>query len=314
MIVLVTGCFGFVGSHVISELLELNYEVIGIDNLTNTSIQPTDRVKAEVGPEKWKRFKFHNADILDLKHISSIAIAEHPTKIIHLAAIGSVPRSFTQPSRYFENNVQGFLNMITVARGMKCDKFVFASSSAVYGDGPNPRTPGKEGKCLSPYALTKHNNEELARMLLDPQETQWASVRPFNVYGEGQRFDSTYSAVIPKFATNEAIKIYGDGNQVRDFTYVKDIARLFRMAMESAKPTLIINGCTGKAVKVKDLAEKINALRTEKAVIKNYPVRQGDVTESIGSVKNEIDWEPKTSLDEGLKKTVDYYAALQKQN
>ena len=310
MNILVTGAMGFIGSNTVIELLKANHNVMAFDNLSNSSINPTDRMKAAVTPEQWSKFVFFEVDIRNLGFMISVMANYRADAIVHLAAMGSVPRSFEDPSQFFEINTVGFSNVCCLASTMGISKMVYASSSSVYGDLSSAimRTEGVEGKTLSPYAMTKRMNEEFAQMWFGKTGIIMTGLRFFNVYGPGQRFDSRYSAVIPKFLTaTKDIKINGDGKNKRDFTYVGDAAKAILKAI-AHKKTDIFNIGTGIGTEINDLA----MLCTDQP-IKRLEARQGEVISSVANTVKawkELQWASVVNLRDGLKVTKEFYDGL----
>jgi UDP-N-acetylglucosamine 4-epimerase len=312
MKILVTGCMGFIGSNVVPNLLNEGHEVIGFDNLSNPSINPTDRMKAASG-QNWKNFKFYKVDILTLETMFSILANDPPDYIVHLAAVGSVPRSFETPGHTMMNNVIGFTNMVQIASHFKVKRFVFASSSSVYGDISNvSRTEAELGKCLSPYALSKVQNEELARIWATGGKFEYVGLRFFNVYGPGQRADSEYSAAIPKFINGQAVIIYGDGENTRDFTYVSDVSNGIQCALFANGSPSPVNGiyniCTGEGTSINKLASLCS-----KKTPTYLPPRHGDVKSSIGApfaAQLYLKFHAIVDIEEGIQKTIRYYESL----
>lgn len=278
MKILVTGCMGFIGSNLIPHLLNDGHEVIGIDNLINASINPTDRIKANSG-NNWDNFRFWNADIRDLQNIYSILINERPTHVVHLAALGSVPRSWDQPGLVTDINERGFVNVLQAATAIRVERFVFASSSSVYG--PTEKNVKWEGLPLfpaSPYALSKVQNERFCDLWCGNMGIEWMGLRFFNVYGPGQKHNSDYSAVIPKFLTGKKIKIYGDGLTIRDFTFVADVCRAITSSLTSDKPNQVCNVGSGYGTNLNRLAELCNDNSRE---LEYTDARMGDARCSI---------------------------------
>lgn len=313
MKILVTGCFGFIGSNLVPYLLNKgNIEVIGIDNLLNPSIDPSSRIKSNCNPGSWERFKFWNADIRDLQNIYSILINEQPNYIIHLAALGSVPRSWDQPGVVTDINERGFINLLQASTAIKVKRFVFASSSSVYG--PTDKNIKWEGSQLfpaSPYALTKVNNERFCDLWCGNMGMEWMALRFFNVYGPGQRFDSNYSAVIPKFIKEETININGDGLTIRDFTYVSDVCYYLFQSLISKKHSLAVNIGSGYGTNLNKLAEIISERFKKEKVYKDPRPNDAKISiadtarlfETLGEIKM-------TSIEQGLSKTMYYYDSL----
>lgn len=308
MSILVTGCMGFIGSNLVPKILATGQDVIGIDNLCNPSINPTDRMKKASGLH-WRGFKFYKLDIKNPDHMASIASNEDVDCIVHLAAIGSVPRSFKDPLATVSTNEGGFASIMSLASAMKIRRVVFASSSSVYGTAKEPtKKEGHEGYPISPYALSKAMNERFAMIYAPPYKINFAGLRFFNVYGPGQSFNSDYSAVIPKFINTPRPEVYGDGSATRDFTFVGDTCEAIVKAVDYTKGgSLICNVGTG----VGNDVNTILSLLGKQADKTN--MRYGDVQISIADTeraKKVLGFEAKIMLPEGLEITKAYYESL----
>lgn len=308
MKILVTGCMGFIGSNLVPFLLKDGHEVIGFDNRSNSSLDPTGRMKKKSG-DTWSKFKYYDVDIRNFQQMISICANEVPDVIIHLAALGSVPRSFTFPAEVIAVNEVGFCNVLMLADNMRCQKMVYASSSSVYGTSPERvKMEGREGFPLSPYALTKKQNEQMAMIWSQVSALKTLGLRFFNVYGPGQLPNSPYSAVIPKFINDECIIIHGDGKTVRDFTYVDDVCEAIVLAIQDTEKSVgICNIGTGNPTEINALAFLIGRGQKE---VKRGPARAGESKYSIASTdfaKEKIGWTAKTELTAGLKKTMEFY-------
>lgn len=310
MNILVTGCMGFIGSNLVSKLLNSGHRVIGFDNNSNPSISPTDRIKKESG-ENWKNFVFFKVDILSLEHMLSVCANYQPDAIIHLAAMGSVPRSFDEPTKFASVNEIGFMQVMYLAQVFKVKKFIYASSSSVYGDTQVlPRTEGEEGKPLSPYALSKQHNEHVARIWKDTYDFNSIGLRFFNVYGPGQRFDLPHNAVIPKWIHSRDISVFGDGDASRDFTFVSDACDTVYACLLGNQSHYIANVGTGSATTLKRLAEIIS--NGKKQITYKEP-RGCDVQASVASttkLREMIGYKPSTTIDEGIALTKAYYDSI----
>lgn len=312
MKIVVTGAMGFIGSNLIPFLLNNGCEVIGIDNLLNPSINPTDRMKGNTKQDRWDKFKFWNADIRELQTMYSIFVNELPDMVIHLAALGSVPRSWDNPGLVTDINERGFINILQAATAIKIKKFIFASSSSVYG--PSEKNIKWEGQQLfptSPYALTKLNNERFAQLWCGNMGIDWMALRFFNVYGPGQRYDSDYSAVIPKFLTKDKITIFGDGSTIRDFTYVLDVAKALYRCLTTPIKNDIINIGSGQGTSLNTLAAMIRSFK-EKSIEYSDP-RPGDSKISIADttkLQNILGIRKSTELRDGLELTKQFYDSL----
>lgn len=306
MNIIVTGACGFIASNMIPDLLNQGHKVIGIDNLSKPSINPTDRMKKRSG-NNWQNFSLYKFDICKIEQISAL-IAGYGQKIdaiIHLAAIGSVPLSFYSPSKSLNANVVGFSNILEICKNFQISKLVFASSSSVYGASKiNPRKEGQEGKLLSPYALSKRTNEELAIMLM-PHDSTFVGLRFFNVYGPGQSVMGYYSAVIPRFITEEYPEVYGNGETTRDFTYVDDVSDAILKSLHF-KNSAVLNVGTGLKSSLNDILDLLG--KRDKAIYKE--ARHGDVVESWADtthVSNLLKWSANVGIKDGLIRTKSFY-------
>jgi len=305
MNILVTGCMGFIGSNLVPDLLNQGHKVIGFDNLSKPSINPTDRMKKKAGTN-WGNFTFMPYDICNYAQMASYIAAHGPIdSIIHLAAVGSIPMSFHNPKKTMEANVLGFTNIVELCRNFKIKKLVFASSSSVYGASSTlPRREGYEGAHLSPYSLSKRVNEELAIMLM-PHDSRFVGLRFFNVYGPGQSLMGYYTAVIPRFITEEHPEVYGDGSTIRDFTFVDDVSVAITKALELDKST-IVNVGTGQTTSINQL---LLMLGKQGQAIYKEP-RVGEVKASWASTdnaKNILNFTANVSIEAGLAQTKDFY-------
>lgn len=217
---LVTGGAGFIGSNLCEALLNKGYKVRCLDNLSNGKQENVDAFISN------PNYTFIKGDIRD--YDTCHQAVQNVDYVLHQAAWGSVPRSIEMPLLYEEINIKGTLNMMEAARQSNVKKFVYASSSSVYGDEPNlPKVEGREGKVLSPYSLTKRTNEEYGRLYSELYGLDTYGMRYFNVFGRRQNPNGAYAAVIPKFIqlllNDERPTINGDGKQSRDFTYIENV-------------------------------------------------------------------------------------------
>lgn len=307
--VLITGVAGFIGSHLAEKLLDLNYNVVGIDNLCSGSM---NNIKTCLTKDN---FRFIKGDIVDYNLCCEIC--NGIDYIFHEAAINSVPRSIETPELYFSNNLLGFCNMLDAAQKNWVKKFIYASSSSVYGDADQlPKIETKIGRALSPYALTKQNNETWARLYSQIYDINTIGLRYFNVFGPRQRYNYQYSAVIPKFICNilkgEEVNIYGDGEQKRDFTFIDNVVEANIKAMET------LNDISGKVynisgeerISVNEVLAAITNKLSKEAKVKYCEKRKGDVLNSyadISSAKKDLKYVPIVSFDSGIEKTIMWY-------
>lgn len=219
-IFLVTGGAGFIGSNLCEVILELGYKVRCLDDLSTGKQENVDLFSNNTN------YTFIRGDVKNLD--TCLQACEKVDYVLHQAAWGSVPRSIDMPLFYCENNITGTLNMLEAARQKGVKKFVYASSSSVYGDEPNlPKQEGREGNLLSPYAVSKRADEEWAKQYTRHYGLDTYGLRYFNVFGRRQDPNGAYAAVIPKFIkqllNNEIPTIHGDGHQSRDFTYIENV-------------------------------------------------------------------------------------------
>jgi UDP-N-acetylglucosamine 4-epimerase len=217
---LVTGVAGFIGSNLLETLLKLNQRVLGLDNFATGHQRNLDEVQSLVTLEQWVNFKLIQGDIRHLVDCQKACVGVD--YVLHQAALGSVPRSLTDPIATNETNISGFLNMLVAARDAKVKRFVYAASSSTYGDHPDlPKIEDKIGKPLSPYAVTKLVNELYAEVFARTYGFKTIGLRYFNIFGPRQDPNGAYAAVIPKWIDsmqkNELIYINGDGQTSRDF-------------------------------------------------------------------------------------------------
>ncbi len=306
---LVTGGAGFIGSNIIEALLNKGYFVRSLDNF---SIGKRENIKDFMENEN---FEFVEGDIRDIQICQEIC--KDIDYILHQAAWGSVPRSIEMPLLYEEINIKGTLNMMTAARDNSVKRFVYASSSSVYGDEPNlPKVEGREGKLLSPYAITKKVNELYARNYFDLYGLETVGMRYFNVFGRKQDPNSYYSAVIPKFVklllNDESPTINGDGENSRDFTYIDNIIEANLRACLAQKEVCgkAYNIAYGGRVSLNELYENLNKLLCKDIKPIYGPSRKGDIKHSNADISNArklLNYNPSYSFEDGIKLTIDWY-------
>ncbi|MGI6329559.1 MAG: SDR family oxidoreductase [Bacilli bacterium] len=306
---LITGGAGFIGSNIAKKLINLGYYVRILDNFITGK---KDNIESLL---KNKNFELIKGDIRDLN--TCLEASKDIDYIFHQAALNSVPRSIKNPLLVNEINVNGFLNILKAALKNKIKRVIYASSSNVYGDSLKlPKIEGKEGNVLSPYGATKKINELYAHIFFYIYHLPIIGLRYFNVYGPNQDPHSKYSAVIPIFITktlkNQPITIYGDGKNSRDFTYVDDVvqANLKACLINNKYLGNVYNVAYGKQTTLKELSKKIDKILNKNTKIIYAPKRKGDIPHSLASIKKiktELKYEPKFSIDQGLKKTISYY-------
>ena len=301
--VIITGGVGFIGSHLAEELAE-NNEVVVIDNLSTGKLE---NIKHLIDNEK---IIFKKGDIRDLDFLKKEF--DGVDYIFHQAAIVSVPFSIEDPVLTNEVNVNGTLNVLIAAKECGVKKVIYASSCAVYGD--NPKLPLKEDILpmpLSPYAVTKLAGEYYCQVFTEIYGLPTVSLRYFNVYGPRQDANSDYAAVIPKFIKrvleDKPPIIYGDGNQTRDFIFVKDVVKANIMAAES-NATGFFNIASGKQISINELANIILEIMGKDFEPIHQKPRPGDIKHSVADISkanSKLRYQPKYSLMEGLRITIE---------
>lgn len=292
---LVTGGAGFIGSHLVRSLINEGHEIIVIDDFSNSS-----RTKVPAG------IKIIEASILDISNFKDeLAGCDG---IFHLAAEVSVPKSFENPFKTLEVNALGTLRILNLMRELKIPKIVYSGTCAVYGDkGEKQINEEMPPEPLSPYAYTKLESEYLIKCFAAIYGIKYINLRYFNVYGEGQDPSSPYSAAIPIFISqiknNESIKIFGDGNQTRDFISVDDVVKVNKIAMQSDITGETINVGNGKSLTINELLEILQSI-SQKSFNREYlDRRKGDIIFSkadVTKLKNRLDFSPNTNLKESL--------------
>jgi UDP-N-acetylglucosamine 4-epimerase len=244
--------------------------------------------------------------------------------VLHEAALGSVPRSITDPVTTNDVNVSGFLNMLVASRDAKVKRFIYAASSSTYGDSVGlPKVEDVIGKPLSPYAITKYVNELYAEIFSRTYGLETIGLRYFNVFGRKQDPNGSYAAVIPKFVMQlmqlESPIINGDGNYSRDFTYIDNVIQMNELAMTNNNPeavNTVYNTAFGDRTTLNDLLKYLKKYlskydsRIANVEVIHGPNRAGDIPHSLASIdkaKSLLNYNPKYSMQEGLKEAVDWY-------
>ena len=294
----VTGGAGFVGSHLAKYLVSKKHSVTIVDNLGNGKIENLNNVKNEVD--------FHKIDILNFDELKDIL--KHADGVFHEAALISLQESYEKPEEYHKVNVKGTENIFKLALEFGF-KVVFASSSSIYGEVDKiPITEDFKKNPSSPYAETKVQDEILASKYIQ-LSVPIIGLRYFNIFGKGQ--SSSYAGVITKFMQRIAEKkppiIFGDGLQVRDFVYVKDVAKANLNAMESKVNEGFFNVGSGKATSILDLANIFIKASRLKLELKFEKPPKGDVKMSLADltlIKKTLNWQPETKLEDWIKKVI----------
>jgi len=314
---LVTGAAGFIGSHLVEELLTLNQEVIGIDNFLTGKKINLDLIKI-AQPKNFKNnFSFYEIDITNADQLNELPKIDY---VLHQAALGSVPRSIENPIDTNHNNVTGFLNMLVFAKNQNIEKFIYASSSSVYGDHPElPKIEEQTGNLLSPYALSKKVNEQYAEVFSRVYKIKTVGLRYFNVFGPRQDPNGQYAAVIPKWINatlqNKPIIINGDGSTSRDFCYIKNVIQANILAALGDMPDKnagIYNISCGGQTTLNELAKFIQDevalyVKNLKSEILYQDFRKGDIKHSIADISMAskfLGYDPEYDFESGMKETI----------
>jgi UDP-N-acetylglucosamine/UDP-N-acetylgalactosamine 4-epimerase len=324
---LVTGAAGFIGSHLVAHLLKLNQSVVGVDNFLTGSRKNLAAVEKEVGAENWSRFHFLEGDIREPAICRQIC--ENVELVLHQAALSSVPRSIAGPADTHTHNVEGFLNLQLAARDAGVKGFIYASSSAVYGDHPSlPKREEAIGRPLSPYALSKWINELYAELFARCYGMSSIGLRYFNVFGPRQDPNGSYAPVIPRWIDamiqGRAVGINGDGETSRDFCYVENVIQANLLAADWAiknpqpASAQVFNVAAGSCTSLNQLFYLLRDELTPRfpklaGTLPNYsPFRVGDVRHSqadIRQIQEILGYHSSHSLAEGLKEYLEWYLA-----
>lgn len=314
--VLVTGGAGFIGSHLCDSLIAKGRAVRCLDNLTTGQRGNVTHLDGRPG------FTFFHTDIRDATALHKAM--NGASAVVHLAALGSVPRSIALPTDAESNNLGGFLHVLEAARSTGIRRVVYASSSSVYGDSPDlPKREGHEGHALSPYAVTKAMDEAYAGLYHRLFGLETIGLRFFNIFGERQDPEGPYAAAIPRFIRallrHEPPLINGDGLQTRDFTYVLNAVQALEDALVAPATAAgdVYNIAVGQCCSLLDLVRKMQARLAviDPAVaaigLRHASERPGDVRHSLADVskaREQLGFAPRFKLDEGLDRAVPWYA------
>ena len=319
---LVTGAAGFIGSNIVETLLKLDQKVVGLDNFATSKKKNLVEVKNLVASAPWRNFRFIEGDICDLQ------VCQRACRgvdfVLHQAALGSVPRSIEDPLSSNASNVTGFLNMLVSARDNRVQRFVYASSSAIYGDHPGlPKVEDVIGGPLSPYAVTKYVNEIYANVFARCYGVETIGLRYFNVFGPRQDPDGAYAAVIPKWIAammkNVPVQINGDGETSRDFCYVENVVQMNLLSAATANPKAV-NQIYNVALNERASLNELFAMLRER-LLPHYPhlqryepvyrdFRPGDVRHSqadISKARRLAGFTPTHRIEQGLDVSLDWY-------
>ena len=307
MKVVVTGGAGFIGSHIVEYWSNQNADVQVLDNL---------RSGFEKNLQGFKNVTFQKGSITDKNFVNKVL--EKAKYVFHLAALISVPESLEKPDECLDINVKGLLNVLDAAKNHGIEKVVHSSSAAIYGDDPRlPKDISMKPKPQTPYGITKLDGEYYLQMYFEQYGLPTTSLRYFNVFGPRQDPKSQYAAAIPIFVykalKNEPITIFGDGEQTRDFVYVKDVVAANVLAATSKNVTGVFNVANENAITINDLAKLIIKTTNSKSEIIYPPTRPGDIKHSLASIKEtreNLKFNPSHNLTSSLETTIKYFESL----
>lgn len=324
---LVTGAAGFIGSHLVETLLQKGQRVVGIDNFSTGKRENIEYLRETAEPEHKQLFTFFEQDIRDREGITDLVKKHAPDIILHQAALGSVPRSISDPVASHQSNVDGFLHMLEAARLAQVKRFIYASSSSVYGDiTDSSKVESRIGNCLSPYAVTKRCDELYAQVFGRTYGMETIGLRYFNVFGPRQDPEGPYAAVIPRWLeairSGEQAVMYGDGSTSRDFCFVRNVVQANilagTVAADSAAINDVVNIACGATTSLKKL---YGLLRDEAARVKGLdvssiptpkeePFRKGDILHSLADItvaQNALGYAPTHSVEQGISELVTWF-------
>ena len=319
---LVTGVAGFIGSNLLETLLKLDQRVLGLDNFATGHRANLEEVRKLVGEARWQRFRMLEGDIRELAACRQACAGVD--FVLHQAALGSVPRSIAEPLECHSSNVTGFINMLVAARDAGIRRFVYASSSAVYGDAPElPKVEDRTGRPLSPYAASKAMNETYADVFARSYEFLAVGLRYFNVFGARQDPRGAYAAVIPKWIDallkRQPLYINGDGETSRDFCYIENVVQANLLAAAASEPAAlnqVFNIALGERTTLNELFHLIQDIlrKTEADLPEQKPIyrefRPGDVRHSladVGKAQRLLGYAPAWRIRQGLEQAMPWY-------
>ena len=322
MTILITGSAGFIGYHVSKKLLNLNYKIIGLDNINNYYDIKLKK-KRLINLKKNKKFFFNKIDLCNYNKLNNLIKKNKIKIIIHLAAQAGVRNSIKNPKNYFKSNLEGFFNILEVSRNNRIKHLIFASTSSVYGE--NNKFPlnenDKTDHPLSFYAATKKSNEVMAHSYSYIYKLPCTGVRFFTVYGPFGRPDMALYKFTNNIVKNKLIDLFNYGNHQRDFTYIDDVVdgvvSLINKFPKKNIPYEIFNIGNGKSKKLIDYLKYIEKYLLKKAKIRKLPLQSGDIIKThsnIKKLKNFTNYKPKTDIDLGISKFIEWFKDYHKIN
>ena len=309
--ILITGSAGFIGFHLAKKLLDLNNKIIGIDNF-NSYYDPKLKLDRNKILKKYPNYTFYKGDICNLAFVKRVFQKHKIDKICHLAAQAGVRYSLENPHAYIQANLVGFTNIIEEAKNHKIKDFIYASSSSVYGN--NQKFPfsidDPVDKPVSLYAATKKANELIAYTYHHLYQMHCTGLRFFTVYGPYGRPDMALFIFTKNISENKTIELFNHGKMERDFTYVDDIVNGIVASLEKSYPYEIFNLGNHKPSQLKYFVETIEKNLKKKAKKKLKPLQAGDVPKTFADIKHtkeKLNWQAKTSLEDGVAKFIEWY-------
>jgi UDP-glucuronate 4-epimerase len=334
MVILVSGAAGFIGAHVCKKLIKQGHKVIGLDNL-NDYYSPAlkkDRLKHLLG---YSNFKFYQVDLASLNETNEVFEKEKITHVINLAAQAGVRYSIENPHAYIQSNLVGFSNILEASRHNKVEHLIYASSSSVYGANKKMPFSTKDtvNHPVSLYAATKKSNELLAHTYSHLYDLPTTGLRFFTVYGPWGRPDMAYFSFTKNIIEGEPIRVFNNGEMMRDFTYIDDIIEgIIRLIDKKPEPNMdfnymapdpsssyapykIYNIGNNQPVKLMDFIQTIEKHVGKKAKMEFLPMQPGDVQATyadIDDLTDAVGFRPKTSIDEGIGQFVEWYRSYYK--
>ena len=311
MSILVTGGAGFIGSHLIEKLLKSGEEVFCLDDFND--YYPPEQKQENLGTVKnHPSFHLIEGDIRDSSLLETIFVRHHPTDIIHLAARAGVRPSINDPLLYQDVNVRGTVLLLEYARRFHCNRFLFASSSSVYGAGS--KIPFSESdhtnRPVSPYAATKKSGELLCYTFHHLFGISVTALRFFTAYGPRQRPDMAIHRFVRQISHDEPVTMFGDGSSRRDYTFIDDIIEGTLAAFQRCEGFHLFNLGESQTTDLKSLIGIISRTLGKEARIQNLPDQPGDVPVTYADIslaRKELGYQPRTGIEEGISRFVEWF-------
>lgn len=308
---LITGAAGFIGSHLCEKLLSLDREVVGIDNF-DPFYDPAIKKRNLSSFIDHPKFIFYNSSITEISSLEKVFGKHEFSHVIHLAAKAGVRPSIQQPFAYLNTNLNGTLNLLEMARIHEINRFIFASSSSVYGN--NKKVPFSETDSvdnpISPYAATKKQGELMCYTYHHLYKINVFNLRFFTVYGPRQRPEMAIHKFIRLIDNGEPIQMYGYGKPQRDYTFIEDIIQGILQAIEKVEGYEIFNLGESQTISTSDLLEKIETKLGKKAIREDLPMQPGDVDITFADIsksKRDLVYSPGISVEDGLSMMIEWY-------